>query len=69
MHSSSLDLDPHVCEAFDEACLAIFNTRVERPLRARAVGMSISTFPQALLQVILLQEKNFRRERQAIENK
>jgi hypothetical protein len=36
MYSSVPDLDPRVCEAFDEACLAIFNTRVERPLRVRS---------------------------------
>jgi hypothetical protein len=41
----------------------------QRPPRARAVGMSISTFPQALLQVNLLQEKNFRRYWQAEANK
>jgi hypothetical protein len=46
MHSSSLDLDPHVCEAFDEACLAIFNTRVERPLRARAAHPFLLRFAE-----------------------
>src|SRR5688500_4797140 len=30
MGPSVLDLDPRVCAAFDEACLAVWHTRVER---------------------------------------
>jgi Ca2+-binding RTX toxin-like protein len=46
MHPSVPDLDPRVCTAFEEACLAIFSIRVERPLSARTAHPFLLRFAE-----------------------
>src|SRR5829696_4876939 len=48
MRTSVPDLDPRVCAAFEEACLAIFKTRVERRRAGHPFLLRFATYYQRL---------------------